>query len=92
MSVGHIARGLEEAGIPTVIIAVRSFKKRMEIMSLPRVLLTDNLLGRVMGGPGHASLHIDTLRKALKLFSAAKENGTIQSMVNESYMVNLTED
>jgi hypothetical protein len=77
MSVGHIARGLEEAGIPTVIIAVKSFRTRMEMMSLPRVLLTNNLLGRVLGNPFDEDSQKNILRQALSLLREATKNSTI---------------
>lgn len=77
MSVGHIARGLEEAGMPTVIIAVKSFRTRMEMMSLPRVLLTNNLLGRVLGNPFDEDSQKKVLTQALSLLREATKNGTI---------------
>lgn len=77
MSVGHIARGLEEAGMPTVIVAVKSFRTRMEMMSLPRVLLTNNLLGRVLGNPFDEDSQKKVLRQALSLLREATKNGTI---------------
>lgn len=79
MSVGHIARGIEKAGIATVVIAAVSFKKRMEIMSLPRVLLTNNLIGRVLGKPGDSVSQLNVLRTAFTLLENAKGNGTIDT-------------
>ncbi len=77
MSVGHIARGFEEAGISTVIIGVRPFVKRLEMMSLPRVLLTDNLIGRVLGSPGNTTYQMAVLHEAIELLESARQNGTI---------------
>ncbi len=77
MSVGHIARGFEESGIPTVVIAVEPFFKRLEIMSLPRVLLTNNLIGRVLGSPHDISYQRKVLEQAIKLLSSADKNGVI---------------
>jgi len=77
MSVGHIAREFEQAGISTVIIAVRPFLKRLEIMSLPRVLITDNLIGRVLGTPGNSAYQHSVIREALNLLTSAQKNGTI---------------
>ncbi len=77
MSVGHIARGFEESGIPTVVIAVEPFFKRLEIMSLPRVLLTNNLIGRVLGSPHDISYQRKVLEQAIKLLSSADRNGVI---------------
>lgn len=77
MSVGHIARYLEENGIATVVIAVKSFEPRMRMMSLPRVLLTPHLLGRPMGSPGDIATQTRILEHAFRLFETSRENGTI---------------
>jgi hypothetical protein len=78
MSVGHIAREFEESGISTVVIAVEPFLKRLEIMSLPRTLLTDNLIGRVLGSPHDTSYQRKVLEQAIKLLSSADKNGTVE--------------
>jgi hypothetical protein len=49
--VGHVARLLEEAGIATVIIAIRAFRDRLEAMTPARLLLTPHLLGQPLGSP-----------------------------------------
>jgi len=77
MSVGHIARGFEESGISTDVIAVKPFFKRLEIMSLPRILLTDNLIGRVFGSPHDVFYQRKVLEQAIKLLSSADRNGVI---------------
>jgi len=77
MSVGHIARALEEAKIATIIIAVKAFETRMRMMSLPRVLLTPQLLGRPLGNPFDAKLQISILNAALQLLEKADRNKTI---------------
>jgi len=78
MSVGHVARALEEAKIATVIIAVKAFETRMKMMSLPRVLLTPQLVGRPLGSPFDEKLQTDILNTALKLLEKADGNKTIQ--------------
>ena len=78
MSVGHVARALEEAGIATVIIAVKSFETRMKMMSLPRVLLTPQLLGRPMGIPFDQKTQADILNTAIRLLETAERNGIVQ--------------
>lgn len=78
MSVGHIARGFEEAGIPTVVIATVPFARRLEVMSLPRVLLTKNLIGRVFGKPHDSLYQKEVLQKALALLGAARQNNTVE--------------
>lgn len=77
MSVGHVARALEEAGIATVVIAVKSFETRMRMMSLPRVLLTPQLMGRPLGSPFDDQLQIWIVKSALQLLETADGNGTI---------------
>ncbi|MCG8618378.1 MAG: hypothetical protein MI802_19345 [Desulfobacterales bacterium] len=77
MSVGHVARAFEEAGIPTVIIAVKAFENRMRSMALPRVLLTRELLGRPMGRPFDTVRQTEVLEAALDLLEDAKAGGEI---------------
>lgn len=79
MSVGHIARAFEQAGIATVVIAVYPFARRLESMSLPRTILTDNLIGRVMGKPFEVPYQVRVITKALELLETAESNGTIWS-------------
>ncbi len=78
MSVGHVARALEEVGIATVVIAVKSFETRMRMMSLPRVLLSPQLLGRTMGRRFDEKTQTNILRAALQLLEKADQNGTVQ--------------
>jgi len=78
MSVGHVARAFEEAKIATVVIAVKSFETRMKMMSLPRVLLTPQLLGRPLGSPFDEQQQIKILKSAVKLLETAGRNGTVQ--------------
>ena len=72
MSVGHISRGLEEAGIPTVAIVIRAFRARAEAMRLPRVVVTRNLLGRTISAPGDVETQRRVLLAALNLLQEAK--------------------
>lgn len=65
MSVGHVARMLEEAGIATVIIAAEAFRDRLEAMRVPRLLTTPHWMGRPLGRPGDVATQRETLRKAL---------------------------
>ncbi len=77
MSVGHVARALEEVEISTVVIAVKSFETRMRMMSLPRTLLTPNLLGRPMGDPHDNEEQTSILKAAFNLLESAPKNGTV---------------
>jgi len=78
MSVGHIARAFEEAKIATVIIASRSFETRMEMMSLPRVLVTSELVGRPLGDPFDNPRKEAIIQTALMLLETAEQNKVIQ--------------
>ena len=77
VSVGHIARGFEEAGIPTVIIATKAFRPRLETMALPRLVLTPYPMGRPIGAPHDQEGQRTTLLAALELLATAKANGEI---------------
>jgi len=77
MSVGHIARLLETAGIPTVIVAVQSFRKRLEMMTVPRALLTPHLMGRPIGRPGDREQQQSVIQAVLELLETADQGGTI---------------
>ncbi|MCP5095897.1 MAG: hypothetical protein GY943_10115 [Chloroflexi bacterium] len=67
MSVGHIARLMETAGIPTVIIAAAAFRSRLTVMNPPRVLLTPHLMGRPLGFPHDHQNQRHILQAALRL-------------------------
>ena len=82
MSVGHVARLFESAGIATVIIAVEAFENRMRMMSLPRVLLTPFLLGRPIGPPEDRETHQTVIEAALDLLETADSNGSIRRFNN----------
>lgn len=77
VSVGHVARLLEEAGTPTVIIACAAFKPRLQAMSLPRLVLTPFPMGRPVGAPGDAVGQRQTLLAALDLLQSAQEGGAL---------------
>ena len=77
MSVGHIARSLEEVGIPTVIIAAKAFRPRLEAMTPPRLVLTPYPMGRPLGAAHDAAGQRTTLLAALDLLETASAAGTI---------------
>ena len=77
MSVGHVARAVEESGIPTVMVVTKSFAHRASEMSVPRALVVRHPLGRPMGAPFDASRHMVVLNAALGLFESTTVNGTI---------------
>lgn len=77
---GHLARLLEQAGIATVIVAIRAFRSILVGMTLPRVLLTPHVLGRPVGPPQDSERQAETLRAALELLESAKQGGAIQEL------------
>jgi hypothetical protein len=74
--VGHIARAMESAGIPTVIVAMQAFQKRIEALSVARLLLTHHPMGKPLGMPFDHDEHTRILREALQLLEDAEELGT----------------
>jgi len=79
--VGHLARLIEAAGIPTVIIAVQAFRDRLEAMTPPRLLLTPYLMGRPLGRPHQPQQHRAVLQSALALLEQAEQAGTIRDFM-----------
>ena len=71
VSVGHLARLIEEAGIPTVAIYVQAFAPVAERMRLPRVLVTRHPVGRPLGAPGDAEGQREVVSSALGLLESA---------------------
>lgn len=77
MSVGHVARALEGAGVPTVAVFIRAFRHVAVAMTLPRVLVTPHLMGRTVGPPGAADRQRRVVQAALELLVDAGAGGTI---------------
>ncbi|GAI97338.1 unnamed protein product [marine sediment metagenome] len=80
VSVGHLARVFEEAGIPTVAFGVQAFKSRMLPMSLPRLVLTQELMGKTLGRQGAKQTQMDYLKAGLSLLEDAREGNTLIEM------------
>ncbi len=80
MSVGHVARLLEHAGVPTVIVASKVFARQLEAMQLPRVLLTPYLVGRPFGRPNDRDAQMAVVEKGLSLLETAEKSGTLMEM------------
>ena len=74
---GHLARLLEEAGIPTVVVASDIFGPRLRALSLPRVLLTPHAMGRPVGPPHDVARQRQILLAALDLLEHADRNGAV---------------
>ena len=67
MSVGHVARLLEQEGVPTVIVASKVFKKQLEAMKLPRILYTPHIMGRPLGKPNDKEGQMALIKQGLAL-------------------------
>ncbi|MDT8341182.1 MAG: hypothetical protein RQ751_06690, partial [Longimicrobiales bacterium] len=78
MSVGHVARGFEAAGIPTVSVMVRAFRHLAEGMKVPRTVITHHPMGRPMGAAGDAERQRAVLEDALRLAETATAGGALR--------------
>ena len=77
MSVGHIARSFEEAGIPSVIIMSSVFKDRTATMNPARILLTPHPMGRPLSAPFDVEKQRAVLKAGIDLLETAAEGGTV---------------
>ncbi len=77
MSVGHVARAFEEAGIPTVIIMSAVFKDHTVAMTPARILLTPHPMGRPLSAPFDTEKQTAVLKAALDLLENATGGGTV---------------
>lgn len=68
MSVGHVQRVIEAAGIPTVGIYIEAFGHVPRQMSVSRALITPNPLGRPLGAPDDSERQFDVVEAAISLF------------------------
>ena len=69
MSVGHVQRAFETAGLPTVGIYVESFAHVPKHMGIGRALITKHPMGRPLGAPGDHQRQLAVVRAALGLFA-----------------------
>ena len=73
---GLIARGIEEAGLPTVFLG--SCLDMMTQLMAPRTAFLDFPLGRQCGSPGNRLQQIGILKASLSLFETAEAPGEIR--------------
>ena len=77
MSVGHVARALEEAGLVTVAIVIRAFRHVAEAMRVPRAVITRHPMGRPLGAPGDTARQREVVLTELRLLEEARPGGSI---------------
>ena len=80
VSVGHVARAFEAAGVPTTAIYVSAFRHVAEEMALPRVLITRHPFGRPVGAAGDFDRQREVVSAALELVTVASEGRWIRDM------------
>jgi len=76
VSVGHVARAVEEAGIPTVTIMTRAFAHRATEMMIPRSLVVNHPMGHSMGAALDAERQSEVLVAAFDVLESATASGT----------------
>jgi D-proline reductase (dithiol) PrdB len=73
--VGLIARGVEEAGIPTVYLG--SCRDMMKQLMAPRMVFLDFPLGRQCGKPNNIELQMNILKRTFTFLETALEPGLV---------------
>lgn len=73
MSVGHVARALEDTGIPTTAVYVRAFRHVAEEMKLARAVVTNSPMGRPLGPVNDQQRQRAVIVSALSLIDTATE-------------------
>jgi len=77
VSVGHIAREFESAGIPTITFGVQAFKNKMVPMRIPRLVITPELMGKTLGTPNDVISQRKYLEVGLGLLEKATKGDTL---------------
>ncbi len=78
---GLIARGVEDAGIPTVYLG--SCLDMMKQLMAPRMVFLDFPLGRQCGKPNNRELQMNILRDTLNFLEKASEPGQMFELTYE---------
>ena len=80
VSVGHVGRAIEEAGIATTAVYVRAFGHVVDEMKLPRVLITNHPMGRPLGPVGDRQRQRAVVASALSLIDSATEPTVVDDL------------
>lgn len=73
VSVGHVAREVEELGIATTSVYVRAFRHVVEEMKLSRAFITNHPMARPLGPAGDRARQREVVEGALALIDSATE-------------------
>ena len=79
---GLTDRGFEAAGIPTVAFGVQAFKSRLLPMSIPRLVLTPELIDKTLGRPHDKSTQMEYLKTGIGLLESATVGKTLIELGN----------
>jgi hypothetical protein len=79
VTVGHVARTIEEIGIPTVCVYIEAFRPDAELLKPARTLVTPNLMGRQLGLPYRREQQVAVIRDALHLLETAAHAPTLET-------------
>jgi hypothetical protein len=71
---------VEELGLPTVAFGVQAFRSRMLPMSIPRLVLTPELMGKTLGRPHDRETQRRYLTAGLELLENAASGGMLFEM------------
>lgn len=78
---GHLARLIEAAGIPTVAVYVRAFRHVADAMRMPRAVITRHPMGRTLGAPFDDERQREVLESALDLLETATSPTVIELLM-----------
>ncbi|GAC1374772.1 MAG: hypothetical protein NVS2B12_34920 [Ktedonobacteraceae bacterium] len=81
MTVSHLARAIESAGIPTVSVYVQAFRPTAQFMKPPRALFTPFLMGRPLGLPHQRDVQLATIQLALNLLTREESSPIFENFV-----------
>jgi hypothetical protein len=79
VTVGHVARAIEMAGIPTVSIYIEAFRANAQLLKPSRTLITPHIMGRPLGLPHRRDQQLAVILAALHLLETAEHAPTIET-------------
>jgi len=80
VTVSHLARAIEAAGIPTVSVYIEAFQPTAQLIKPPRTLITPYLMGRPLGFPHDVEQQMLTIQVALRLLEKADHAPTLEML------------